>query len=110
MAEVMTINNPVMDIINQLSYSGKVAKIFWENTNTVDTQDRTTTKLIDKRMDFLTYNLERMIDLPKLKNKNFNRTEATATALSLDRMKQMFSGLEKQEIREVLEILEVLRK
>jgi hypothetical protein len=39
-------------------------------------------------MDFLTFNLERMIDLPKIKN--FNRTEATSIALGLDRIRETF--------------------
>ena len=42
-------------------------------------------------MDFLTYNLEKMVDLPKMKN--FDRTEATATALYLDKMKQSVSDV-----------------
>ena len=108
MREAIAINNPILDMMTHISYSQKVVKNFWENINTLENQDRTTTKLIDKKMDFLTYNLERMVDLPKMKN--FDRTEATATSLYLDKMKQTFSELEKSEIKEVLILLEPLRK
>lgn len=107
MQEAIAINNPVMDMMTQLSYSQRVAQVFWKNTNTLENQARSTTKLIDKKIDFLTYNLERMIDLPKIPN--LNRIEATATALYLDKMKQTFSTLEKSDLRDVLELLEVLR-
>jgi hypothetical protein len=49
-----------------------------------------------------------MIDLPKIKN--FNRTEATSIALGLDRIRETFWTLEKSELKQVLETLEVLRK
>jgi len=108
MTKTIAINNPILDMMTHISYSQKVIKNFWENINTATTQDRTTSRIIDKKMDFLTYNLERMVDLPKMKN--FDRTEATATALYLDKLKQTFSDLEKSEIKEVLFLLEPLRK
>jgi len=108
MQESIAINNPILDMITHISYSQKVAKAFWENVNTVENQDPMQQRVIDKKMDFLTYNLERMIDLPKIPN--LNRIGATATALYLDKMEQTFSTLDKSEMRQVLEILEVLRK
>ena len=108
MSRTIAINNPILNMITHISYSQKVAKNFWVNANTVATQDRTTTRVIDKKMDFLTYNLEKMVDLPKMKN--FDRTEATATALYLDKLKQTFRDLDKSEIKEVLFLLEPLRK
>lgn len=108
MTKAIAINNPILDMMTHISYSQKVAKSFWVNTNTAETQNRTTARLIDKKMEFLTYNLERMVDLPKMKN--FDRTEATATALNLDKIKQTFADLDKSEIKEVLFLLEPLRK
>lgn len=109
MSEITAINSPMFNFFSKwITYSQKVSKEFWENVNTIENQDRTTTRLIEKKMDFLTFNLERMIDLPKIKN--FNRTEATSIALGLDRIREMFWTLEKSELKQVLETLEVLRK
>jgi hypothetical protein len=108
MSEVIALHNPTLDIMNTLTYSQKVAQTFWENTNTLDTQDRTTAKGIDKRLEFLSYNLEKMMDLPKIPN--FDRTEATSIALWLDRIRERFSSLDRSELRELLEVLEPLRK
>ena len=108
MAQITAINNPIIDMIQHLSYSQRVAKMYWENVNTTATQSRIETRAIDKKMDFLSFNLEKMMDLPKIQN--FDRTEATSISLWLDRIRQTFSTLEKTEIREVLELLEVLRK
>lgn len=109
MSEVTVMSSPMFDFFSKgMTYSQKVSKEFWENINTIESQDRTTTRLIDKKMDFLTFNLERMIDLPKIKN--FNRTEATSIALGLDRIRETFWTLEKSELKQVLETLEVLRK
>ncbi len=108
MTKTIALNNPVLDMISHMNYSQRVAKIFWENTNTLEMQDRSTTKLIDKKMDFLAYNLERMIDLPKIPN--FNRIEATSTALNLDKIRQEFWSLSKDDLKKLLNILEVLRE
>ncbi len=108
MTKAIAINNPILDMMTHISYSQKVVKNFWVNVNTTETQARGTWKAIDKRMEFLEFNLKRMVDLPKMKD--FNRTEATATALYLDKLKQTFSDLEKSEIKEVLFLLEPLRK
>ena len=53
-------------------------------------------------------NLEKMMDLPKIPN--FNRTQATSIALGLDRIRERFSSFNKKEMRQVLEVLEILRK
>lgn len=109
MNETITLNNPIMELIaTKNSYSQKIAQVFWENINTLETQDRTTTRIIEKRMDFLEFNLEKMMDLPKIPN--FDRTEATSISLWIDRIREKFGSFNKNEMREVLEILEVLRK
>ena len=109
MSEIKAIHSPVFDFFSKgITYSQRVSKDFWENINTIENQDRTTTRLIDKKMDFLTFNLDRMIDLPKIKN--FNRTEATEIALGIDRIREMFSTLEKEQLKQILEMLKMLQK
>lgn len=108
MSKVIALNNPILDMMQQVTYSQRVAKVYGENANTAETQSPMKKRIIDKKMDFLSYNLEKMMDLPRIPN--FDRTEATTISLWLDRIRQTFSTLEKSEIREVLELLEVLRK
>lgn len=103
MTQAMAIN-PVFDIFNNTQkYSQKVSEIFGSNVNTIATQQKTEARLIDKKLDFLSYNLEKMMDLPKIEN--FNRTEATKVALTLDRIRETFWGLEKSELKQLLHIL-----
>lgn len=107
MTQAMTLD-PILDIFGTTkSYSQKVADIFWDNTNTVVSQTKQQAKLIDKKLDFLAYNLEQMMDLPKIEN--FNRTQATKVALSLDRIRETFGALEKKELKELLHILNEIK-
>lgn len=109
MSEITAIQSPMFDFFSKwMTYSQRISKEFWKNINTTENQDRTTTRLIETKMDFLNFNLERMIDLPKIKN--FDRTQATEVALILDRIRETFSTLERSELKQILGLFEVLRK